>query len=343
MSHDLTNWDESSIRVVMAGTGNPYHYLTPFRKQLIWAIHHDGRKSVLVRQFDISIEKLENETAPLIQATLVQERNGEYEVVFFVANEIETATVAMHAKQMGVLLADYCERGWPRFQQIYAELGLALDRSFADLAFFLVGDRVLDVGMLDALARDHSLMPSAPARPSPDMPNASYYFWMIKGTYEQIGHYGQRFTPLPEPDWYLLTFGQYEVNRYPNLPRTQFEQAVCSRVDGVKTCDMTAFADGFGMPTFALTQSEHWTIQTRIETDGLCEIYKNHRVEIEELFNGLNSGKRRPESFGEFFCWYHHVAYAHAIDLLAERGLLQIPYQRYTAAIWCEDGTKNSF
>ncbi|MEI7470532.1 MAG: hypothetical protein WCL57_20200, partial [Chloroflexota bacterium] len=120
MSHDLTNWDESSIRVVMAGTGNPYHYLTPFRKQLIWAIHHDGRKSVLVRQFDISIEKLENETAPLIQATLVQERNGEYEVVFFVANEIETATVAMHAKQMGVLLADYCERGWPRFQQIYA-------------------------------------------------------------------------------------------------------------------------------------------------------------------------------------------------------------------------------
>jgi hypothetical protein len=89
MSHDLTNWDESSIRVVMAGTGNPYHYLTPFRKQLIWAIHHDGRKSVLVRQFDISIEKLENETAPLIQATLVQEETANMKLFFLLQMKLK--------------------------------------------------------------------------------------------------------------------------------------------------------------------------------------------------------------------------------------------------------------
>ncbi len=37
--------------------------------------------------------------------------------------------------------------------------------------------------------------------------------------------------------------------------------------------------------------------------------------------------------FGEFLCWYDHVAYAHAIDILADAGVLSIPEYRFIAAL----------
>jgi hypothetical protein len=40
MSEHLPGWDDRSIRITMAGDGNPYYYLTPLRKQLIWALYH---------------------------------------------------------------------------------------------------------------------------------------------------------------------------------------------------------------------------------------------------------------------------------------------------------------
>jgi hypothetical protein len=274
------------------------------------------------------------ELTPLTDAHLVREYQGTYEPTFFIADKAETAQVTDHAKQISRELAEYCVQQWQPMQQIFEELQLEPRQSFVDLAFFLVGDMILDVGVLDSLARDRSLMPAAPSRPSPDKPNARYYFWMISGVYEQLGHYGQRATSLPWDHWHLLTFGQYEINNQPNRHRTHFEAHVLDRAHESDSSDALSLARALHLPAFPQQQAQHWTASTRSHADAITEIYKQHQPSIHALYQGLSASRGQATSFGEFFCWYHHITYPHAIDHLVARAKIHIPEQRYTAALW---------
>jgi len=343
MSELLADWDDHLVRVIMAGNGNPYQYLTPLRKQLIWALHHRYDVAHLMRLFALPLDRIRDELVPLVDAHLVREHRGAYEPTFFIADAAETAQVTHHAQHTSRALAAYCVQQWHYLQQRFEELLLESHVSFTDLAFFLVGARVLDVGVLDSLARDASLMPPAPSRPSPDNADARYYFWMVNGSYEQLGHYGQRATSLPWNHWYLPTFGQYEMNGQPNRHRTQFEAYARTSADDHSSRDALALATTLTIPGFTPQQSKQWTEHTRVYTDAITAIYHQQLSGILTLYSGLKSGMRRPENFGEFFCWYHHVAYAHAIDHLVESEKIRIPEHRYTAAIWYEEPEHKTF
>src|SRR5262249_57923000 len=87
---------------------------------------------------------------------------------------------------------------------------------------------------------------------------------------------------------------------------------------------------------FTQAESEHWTASMQKYANDLVAIYYAQEPELRQLYGSLQASTYAPHGFGEFFCWYDHVAYAYAIDMLAEAGGLVIPDQRYTAAIWYE-------
>ncbi len=120
-------------------------------------------------------------------------------------------------------------RCWLRgatLERHYATLTISHTHTLTKLAILLVGDRIFDVGLLDALAAAGELMPAAPPRPSPTDPQARYYFWLIAGEAAQLGRYGQRVTALPWPGWELATFGQYQLDGQPNTALEALEVRV---------------------------------------------------------------------------------------------------------------------
>jgi hypothetical protein len=72
-------------------------------------------------------------------------------------------------------------------------------------------------------------------------------------------------------------------------------------------------------------------------------IYQDHEDLLRQLHATLHASIYAPYGFSEFFCWYDHVAYAHAIDVLASADVLSIPEHRFTAALWYEGPEANSF
>lgn len=66
-------------------------------------------------------------------------------------------------------------------------------------------------------------------------------------------------------------------------------------------------------------------------------MYHDIEISLRQLYASLQASAYAPHGFGEFSCWYVHVAYAHAIDVLAELDKLSIPAQGFAAAVWYEE------
>jgi hypothetical protein len=76
-----------------------------------------------------------------------------------------------------------------------------------------------------------------------------------------------------------------------------------------------------------------WQDRIAAPLSELVAVYGHQAAAIRSLHTGLSRGIEAEQTFGEFFCWYDHLAYAHAVDLLAARGRFSIPQDRFTAAI----------
>jgi len=164
----LHAYDAQHLHAIMAGNGNPYGVLTPIRKSLLRALHDNLSISDLAATFGMSTGDVEAELTPLVTAHLVMRQGEHYQPAFFIASFAETHRVTEHAQDTGRMLADRLLSHWDEIESTYQRLAISRDWAFRDWTFLLVGDRILDVGLLDALARDGTLVESAPARPSPD-------------------------------------------------------------------------------------------------------------------------------------------------------------------------------
>jgi hypothetical protein len=331
----------AELQVAMAGRGNPYKVLTPLRKEMLRAIHEtypDSTLSALQQQFQY--DQLEAEVTPLLEASLLRERNGVYAPGFYIADAEETSRGIAHAREMGARLANQIMRDWVNLKPVIENLNLA-PWTFDDLAFFLIDNRVLDVGLLNALVRDGTLLPPAPSRPSPDFPGAHYYFWMVEGDSDALGAYGQRYTLLPWNRWLLLTYGRYQRRGVVISERIDLERRVKQFADTVASAK--ALGRAASLPVFNRQTVTAWETQIEPFTVRLAQIYRASESEIRALFKSSRASEYAPESFTDFFCWYDHLSYAHAIDALSAAGVLHVPAQGFTAAIWYEVPSFASF
>jgi len=345
MSSDSNTYDTRRLHAIMAGSGDPYSVLTPLRKGLLRAFHDRLSLPDVAAAFGISAADVERELEPLVTASLAQEQNGHYQATFFIASCTETLQVTAHARGTGRLLAQRLLQGWDDIETAYKQLGVSHDYGFRDLAFLLVGDVILDVGLLDALAHDGTLMPAAPARPSPDHPDARYYFWMIEGDPDQLGWYGQCATAPLWKHWQLLTFGRYWIDGAPNVARQALETKARELLTANLADDPEALAEHLNIPLVNQEDARRWWQCAKSYTADLLSVYRERADTLKQLYTSLHASTYAPYGFGEFFCWYDHVAYANANDVLADAGVLTIPQHQFIAALWHEepDEDENGF
>ncbi len=320
----------------MAGNGNPYDVLTESRLAILRALHGVATLDELDVATGIERARLIAELEPLCEASLVVRIEAGFRPAFLIATREETDRVDNHAAEVGQRLAAHVSSHWAEIERAYQQLQVSRQFSLAELSFVLVGDRILDVGLLDALSSETRLMPPAPPRPSPSDPAARYYMWMIEGRHDQLGRYGQRVTGLGAEGWSLLTFGQYTIDDELNVARSDLEHRVCD--DLAERSDRTPQDAGsaFHLPVVDLDDATAWWSFVREFATDLTRVYTSAESSLRDLYASLAASGDPSDRFGEFFCWYDHLAYAHAIDALAHRGLLNIPPDRFVAALWRE-------
>jgi hypothetical protein len=325
-----------TLHAIMAGTGDPYAVLTPLRMGLLRGLHDGLAVPQLAERLGLTPDDTRHELAPVVAASLAVERDGGYRPAFWIADAEETHRIDAHARRSGRSLADALLTRWAEVEATYRELAIGRTWGLRELAFVLVGGRILDVGLLCVLAREGSLMPPAPARPGPGRPDARYYLWMIEGDPDHLGRYGQRRNALPWEGWALLTFGQYQLGEARNEARDALEAAARAVLAAGQAPTPWALAGTLGLPAVAPLDASRWAGLGRRLGAELLRIYRGREEGVRTLYAALRANTYLPNGFAEFFCWYDHLAYAHAIDALAAEGVLAIPASRFGAAIWYE-------
>ena len=147
---------------------------------------------------DMEPDSLATEIRKLETIGLVRLRGDSYVPGFFIADREETEAAYAHARRTGFFLAEEIQNRWTDLEEAFATLSIRQDFSLRDLGFFLVGGRILDIGMLGALSDEGSLLGPAPPRPSPGRQDDRYYFWGVEGDPAHLGRYGENTTRLGE-------------------------------------------------------------------------------------------------------------------------------------------------
>jgi hypothetical protein len=332
MGPDNGPFDAKKLHVAMMGSGDPRRHLTPLRKRLLRALLDDPSDLVLGRTFGLAPYELATELEPLESAGLVTRTPEGHRPALLVVAAEEVAPVVARARRSAAAQAAYLETCWLDLQGAMGELEV-VGWDPPELAFFLVGNWLLDQSLLAALARDGDLMPPAPHRPSPNDLEARYYLWLVEGRQEDLGRYGQRASALPWEGWHLVTFGEYVVNGDDNSGRMDLEAravGIVQKGDG----SPTALARALGVPAFSQNISSIWLERTYPVAEALVGLYRAERPDLERLYSGLRASSHLRDGLGEFVCWYDHLVFAHTIDLLAERGKMVVPSSRFVAALW---------
>lgn len=318
----------------MAGSGNPWSAFTRYRKRILRELHDRPDLNELAAHLETNPELLRVELQPLIEASLVSEYQGQYRPTFLITDDVETLRVFEHACEFGLKLADHTEANLANLKDSFTKLDLSSHFEFEDLTFLFIGGRILDIKLLEKLTKGDRIMPPAPPRPSPDRPDAHYYFYMVEGEPEHLGKYGLEDMDLPWKSWHYYSFGLNLIDGSPNLEREKM-QARCKEIlDSLSIDGPKSLAQELGLPFIHQLDSKIWAKASNSLAERLQQCYRENWDAIKALHLMIKSGEYAPNSLGEFVCWYAHIAYCSAIDRLESTGFIRMPNARYQAGIW---------
>jgi hypothetical protein len=335
---DPNIYEKKKLYLSMAGSGGPWKALTKERRSLLRALHDGLSLERLADIFGMSTEEILFEIKSMQKASLVKEENGRYIPTFFIASSSETQKVYSHSKSTGKMLAETLFSQWDELERSYSKLSISSSHPFKEQAFMLVGSRLLDIGLLGALSHDKSLLTPSPSRPSPGRPDSRYYFWMVEGELEHLGKYGQSDIPLPQENWYFLTFGQSWICGKRNEARKAIEEKYEEIMKSNRAENPESIAKDLNTPLLTKKDSLIWRDVTEQISDSLLNKLKAQSTELRQFFRNLKASQYAHNSFGEFFCWYIHLAYNWAIDTLIEKRVMNLPPERFSAIILYREG-----
>lgn len=306
--------------IAMAGRGDPFALLTPERQTLVQALH-----AGTVPDDDLQ---------PLLDAQLLHTHGAALRPAFLVIECAETLRCIDHARgAFAPQLAAPLLAQWDTLITTFAALCPDRRDAWADDVLFLVGARLLDIVLLDVLARDGLLMSAAPARIGADGGAEQYFLWMVERPADFPSfYYGQNVTPLPWDGWFLLTFGVYSTADGPNVPRQHLITTVRKKAADVDT--PAVLAAQMALRCYDHAAVTRWDQVAYPCAEALLAVYHVCADDLRALYNTLKCSTYHPDGFGSFVCWYDHLAYTAVIDLLIAQGLVHMPADRFTAALW---------
>ena len=333
MGKEHNKYEEMQTYLSLAGSGDPWSYLSKTRKNILRALHDRIPFNEVASSFNMTLDELRRELQPLIDSSLVKEEGNEFLPTFLIVDSEETRLVYEHSRELGKLLAEIIISNWSLIQDTFIKLSISKEHSLSDQAFMLVGSRILDIALLGELVKDGSLLQAAPLRPSLTKPDARYYFWMIEGEAKYLGKYGQEDIDLPWTNWHILNFGQSSIKGKRNEARDQTEKNYRDLMDSKEAKDSEEFAKLLQIPFLDEVDSKIWSDFSVKISKLLVERIKEKKENIISLFQNLESSKYTNNSFGEFFCWYIHLVYPWSIDYLIEEQLITIPPKYYSEIV----------
>jgi len=328
------DFDIQRFHFSLAGSGDPWSSLTILRARILRELHRGTNLANLATMLDLTLEEVTDQIQPLIDVSLVLKSDDQFRPSFLITDYDETQLVYNHASNFSKGLADILEENFDDIKDSYKRLDVSKEFPFEELAFLLVGGRIIDIKLLEKLTSGMRLLPPAPARPSPNRPNANYYFWMVEGEKKHLGEYGLNDYDLPWSSWRYFSFAQNLINGKPNSAREHAEKRCFEIVESKVVETPKALCAELGLPLVDSSDSKKFAETSERHADLLVRPYKQHEVSIKELHGNIKSGVHAPHSFGEFLCWYAHIAYSVAIDTLEARNVLPIPKERTQSAIW---------
>jgi hypothetical protein len=329
---------KNKISLSMAGSGNPWDYFIESSKITLRALHDGFSLKEIQEIIDVTEEELMERINLLISASLINEVKGKYSPAFLITNKDETKKTVTHSKIIGRIIADEFIAFWNDVEEKYKQLKISEIYSLEDLSFVLVGSKLLDIALLEELAKDKTLLKPAPNRPSPKRPDAQYYFYMIDGPVESHGQYGENSKDLPFNGWNFITFGKNIIDGKYNEPRGKLEEKCDELREKKQLTSPEEYAKSLDVPFLTKGDSLQWRrFCNEIAYKLLLKIMEN-KEKLMQFYNELSTSKYTEDSFGEFFCWYFHLAYSWAIDFLVEENILKMPTEKYGAmVIYYED------
>jgi len=328
----------SKIILSMAGSGNPWDYFKPSSKLTLRALH-DGYSLVEIqRLFQVSEEELWERISLLIDANLVKKENEEYYPTFLIVDEEETKKTFHHAEKIGRIIADELSYGLEELKTEFSKLEISKEHAIDDLSLVLIGSKILDIGLLEVLVKDRTLLRPAPKRPSPERPDAQYYFFMIDGQPEHLGKYGEDSKDLPWENWTFVTFGQNIVKNRNNVPREKLEERCNEVLKKQKLEKPEDLAEELNVLILSREDSLAWRKTAKKVANQIFLKIKEKEKELLQFYNSLKVSRYSNNSLGEFMCWYIHIAYACAIDFLVEEKAIFIPDEKFGSLIIYTEG-----
>ena len=161
---------------------------------------------------------------------------------------------------------------------------------------------------------------------------------MVEGEPEHLGKYGQDDTDLSWANWHVLNFGQSFIKGVFNLKRKFFEYKITGTIKSNRAQSPELLAKELNIPFLNKEDSKTWQDVSRLVSGKLLKVLKVKSPDFKKFYSTLKSSKSTNNSFGEFFCWYYHLSFSHAIDALHEKGVIEIPADGYSGMIMYREG-----
>lgn len=317
----------------MAGSGDPWSYFKPSSKLTLRALH-DGYSLVdIQRMFQTSEDDLLEKIGLLVDAGLVKKERGRYCPAFLIVDAEETTKTFYHAKRFGRIIADELTNNLEAITRGFSYLEISERHTLDELSLVLIGSKILDIALLEVLAKDRTLLRPPPKRPSPNRPDARYYFFMIDGPPDYLGKYGENSENLPWTNWTFITFGQNTIQGQKNIPRENLEARCNEMLEKHKPKTLETLAEGLHVPVLSCKDSLAWRETARNAAQQILLKIKENEDILLRFYNSLKASKYPNSNIGEFMCWYIHVAYAWAIDFLVEEKIIYMPDDKFGSLI----------
>ena len=119
MSNSPNIYEKKKTSLSLAGSGDPWSYLTRTRKNILRALHDRIPIDDVASIFSMSLDDLLEEIHPLIISSLVRKKGDDFIPAFLIVNSDETKMVYEHSREMGELLANVIISKWAEIEDTF--------------------------------------------------------------------------------------------------------------------------------------------------------------------------------------------------------------------------------
>lgn len=317
---------DKRVSTSMAGEGDPWEVLTDDLEKILLAFHKGYTLSDIATAYKMDENEFKTLLEPLVKSNIITKREGDYLPNILIATEEEASKVYERVKVSADIITQNVQKKWNDIEMYYNKLGVSKTKSLKELGFMFVGSRILDIGVLRALAQSEELLLPAPLRPTPSYPNSRYYLWIEENSPDKFG-YGQKDAELKFENWYVVNFGSDNESRY------KLEEMAVELIESGKYDSPEHYAQLIGASYIDKNDTKKWEDCVIEISDILLKNLIEEKEEIKELHKTLRISQYSENTFDDFYCWYYHYVYPIVINNLIANDLFGMPQDKHTTVV----------